>query len=250
MIRLLVAAFMMLSACCPAWSADVKVAVAANFHGTLQRLAPIFQQESGHTLTLSSGSSGALTTQIANGAPFDVFLSADADRPERLEKAGLGLAGTRFVYAYGVPVLWSPRAGVVDAEGKVLLGGNFRYIAIADPKLAPYGAAAEEVMRGLGVFEALDGAGRIVRGQSIGQTHSQVASAAADLGFVALAQVRGPDGVAGSYWIPPKQAYAPIAQAAVVLTRTEVPDAARAFLAWLRGPSARAVIEQAGYGID
>lgn len=234
----------------PAWAAEVKVAVAANFYGTLQTLAPLYKKASGNDLVISSGASGAFYTQIVNGAPFDVFLSADAARPERLEKEGLTVEGTRFVYAYGVPVLWSAREGVVDAEGKVLAGNSFRHLAIADPKVAPYGVAAEEVMRKRGVFDTLDGARKIVRGQSIGQTHSQIASGAADLGFVALAQVKTEAGIPGSHWIPPAAEYTPIAQAAVVLKRADDVAAATAFLEWLRGPEARKVIEAAGYGFE
>lgn len=248
MFKKCVAALALLVVLPAAWAADVKVAVAANFYGTLQKLAPLYKQASGNDLALSSGASGAFYTQIINGAPFDVFLSADAARPERLEKEGLTIEGTRFVYAYGVPVLWSSREGVVDAEGKVLESMRFRYVAIADPKVAPYGVAAEEVMRKRGVFDALDGAGKLVRGQSIGQTHSQIASGAADLGFVALAQVKTDAGIAGSHWIPPAAEYTPIAQAAVVLKRADDVAAAMNFLEWLRGPEARAVIEAAGYG--
>ncbi|MDX5362966.1 MAG: molybdate ABC transporter substrate-binding protein [Pseudazoarcus pumilus] len=232
----------------PVAAADIRVAVAANFHGTVQKLAPLFKVASGHDLVISAGSSGALTTQILNGAPFDVFLSADAARPEKLEQEGHALAGSRFVYALGVPVLWSAREGVVDADAKVLERGEFRHLAIADPRLAPYGKAAEEILRKRGVFATIDGAGKLVRGQSIGQTYSQVASGAADLGFVALAQVRTEQGIAGSYWIPPKGEYTPIAQAAVVLKRADDAAAAQQFLQWLRGAEARAVIEAAGYG--
>ena len=234
----------------PAWAAEVKVAVAANFYGTLQTLAPLYKKASGNDLVISSGASGAFYTQIVNGAPFDVFLSADAARPERLEKEGLTVEGTRFVYAYGVPVLWSAREGVVDAEGKVLAGNSFRHLAIADPKVAPYGVAAEEVMRKRGVFDALDGAGKLVRGQSIGQTHGQIASGAADLGFVALAQVKTAAGIPGSHWIPAASEYTPIAQAAVVLKRADNVAAAKGLLEWLRGPEARKVIEAAGYGFE
>lgn len=235
----------------PAWAAEVKVAVAANFYGTLQKLAPLYQEASGNTLVLSSGSSGALYTQIVNGAPFDVFLSADAARPERLEEEGLTLKDTRFIYAYGVPVLWSVREGVVDAEAQVLESDDFRHVAIADPKLAPYGVAAQEIMTVRGVFESLDEAGKIVRGQSIGQTYSQIASGAADMGFVALAQVTDENGeIPGSHWIPPADEYSPIAQAGVALKRADDAEAAEHFLEWLQESEARAVIKAAGYGFD
>jgi molybdate transport system substrate-binding protein len=233
-----------------AQAAEIRVAVAANFQDTLQRLAALYAEHSGHRLTISAGASGALATQIANGAPFDVFLSADVERPAWLEAEGHAVAGSRFVYAYGVLVLWSARSGVVDADGAVLQRGGFRYLAMADPRVAPYGAAAEQVLRARGVFDALDGADQLVRGKSIGQTWGQVASGAADLGFVALAQVRTESGIAGSHWMPPRESYTPIGQAAVLLTRAAEPQAAREFLDWLRGLQARAVIEQAGYRLD
>ncbi|MBC9073087.1 molybdate ABC transporter substrate-binding protein [Thauera sp. CAU 1555] len=232
-------------------AAEIKVAVAANFNGTLQKLAAMYKAASGHTLVLSAGSSGALTTQIVNGAPFDVFLSADSARPEKLEADGLAVPGSRFVYALGVPVLWSASAGVVDDEGKVLREGSFRHLAIAEPRNAPYGAAAQQIMSTLGVWDALEAAGRVVKGNSIGQTHGQVASGAAELGFVALAQIKGADGIPGSHWIPPTDMYTPIAQAAVALKRADHPAAAADFLAWLRSDAAaRKVIEDAGYGLE
>ena len=233
-----------------AQAVEIKVAVAANFNGTLQALAPIYAEASGHRLLLSPGSSGALTTQILNGAPFDVFLSADSARPERLEAEGLAIAGSRFVYALGVPVLWSASPGLVDAEGEVLQGDGFRHLAIAEPRNAPYGAAAQQIMTALGVWDELESTGRIVKGNSIGQTHSQVASGAAELGFVAMAQIKAADGIAGSHWVPPADLYAPIEQAAVALQRADDPAAAADFLDWLRSdPAAHRVIEAAGYGL-
>ncbi|MBA4742396.1 MAG: molybdate ABC transporter substrate-binding protein [Azoarcus sp.] len=247
MRRLLALALLLSAAALQA--AEIRVAVAANFQNTLQQLAALYAERSGHRLAISAGASGALYTQIVNGAPFDVFLSADTERPARLEAEGHGVDGTRFVYAYGVLVLWSARPGVVDANGAVLERGDYRFLAIADPRLAPYGLAAEQVLRERGVFGALDGAGRLVRGKSIGQTYGQIASGAAELGFVALAQVQASD-IAGSRWLPPPDMYTPIGQSAVLLTRAAQPDAARDFLAWLRSPEARAVIEQAGYRLD
>lgn len=247
-MRLLLILALVLPAAC-VQAAQIRVAVAANFHGTLQQLAERYGAQSGHRLVISAGASGALATQIANGAPFDVFLSADTERAHWLEARGHAVAGTRFVYARGVLVLWSARGGVVDADGAVLATGSFRHLALADPRLAPYGAAAAQVLRARGVFEQLDAARRLVRGQSIGQTWSQVASGAADLGFVALAQVRRDGVIPGSHWIVPRELYAPIEQAAVLLAGAAEPDAAREFLAWLRGDEARALIEAAGYGV-
>jgi molybdate transport system substrate-binding protein len=239
----------LLSTLAPA--AEIKVAVAANFNGTLQRLAPLYAEASGHRLLLSPGSSGALTTQILNGAPFDVFLSADSARPARLEAEGLAVPGSQFVYALGVPVLWSASPDLVDSQGAVLRGDGFRHLAIAEPRNAPYGAAAQQILSGLGAWDRLVSAGRIVKGNSIGQTYSQVASGAAALGFVALAQIRTADGIAGSHWVPPSALYAPIEQAAVALQRADDPAAAQHFLHWLRtDPAAHRVIEAAGYGLD
>jgi molybdate transport system substrate-binding protein len=245
-----VLALVLLLSVVAAQAAEVRVAVAANFLGTLQKLAPMYERASGNMLVLSSGASGAFYAQIVNGAPFDVFLSADVERAERLEQDGLTVPGTRFVYARGVPVLWSPRAGLVDGEGKVLRQGRFRHIAIADPAVAPYGVAAEEVLRALGVLDALDAGRRIARGKSIGQTYAHIATGAAELGFVALSQLQGESGIRGSYWIPPAALYTPIAQQAVVLRRAADVAAARDFLAWLRSDEARAVIRGDGYQLD
>lgn len=230
-------------------AAELSVAVAANFQGTLQQLAPIFQRDSGHTLSISSGSSGALTAQILQGAPFDIFLSADQERPARIAQAGLALEGTRFTYAIGIPVLWSPDASLITDGPALLRSDAFRFLAIAEPRNAPYGAAARSVLTSLGVWDSLNDAGRIVTGNSIGQTHSQVASGAADLGFVALAQVRQNGSIEGSHWIPPAELHAPLRQDAVGLARTAHAEAVRSFLDWLRdNPQARTLIERAGYG--
>lgn len=248
-MRLILALALLLSGAA-AQAAEIRVAVAANFQPALQQLAALYAERSGHRLAISAGASGALYTQIVHGAPFDVFLSADTERPMRLEAEGHAIAGTRFVYAYGLLVLWSAKPGLIEANAAVLERGNYRYLAIADPRLAPYGQAAEEVLRARGMFAVLDGAGRIVRGKSIGQTYGQIASGAAELGFVALAQVQTASGIAGSHWLVPQNLYTPIGQSAVLLKRAAQPDAARDFLDWLRSPEARAVIEQAGYRLD
>ena len=248
-MRLILALALLLSSAA-SQAAEIRVAVAANFQPALQQLAALYAKRSGHRLAISAGASGALYTQIVNGAPFDVFLSADTERPARLEAEGHAVAGTRFVYAYGLLVLWSARPGLIEANAAVLERGNYRHLAIADPRLAPYGQAAEEVLRARGMFAVLDDAGRIVRGKSIGQTYGQIASGAAELGFVALAQVQTAGGIAGSHWLVPQNLYAPIGQSAVLLKRAAQPDAARDFLDWLRNPEARAVIEQAGYRLD
>src|SRR5579864_2607023 len=231
----------------PARAADVAVAVAANFTAPLDRLAAAFEKASGHHLVISSGSSGKLYLQITAGAPFEVMLSADAERPARLEKEGAAVAGTRFTYALGKLVLWSRDPGLVDGAGAVLAGGRFRHLAIPNPELAPYGAAARQVLQGLDLWEKL--APRIVQGEDIGQTYQFVATGSAELGFVALSQVRAAGKPQGSLWIVPPERYRPIEQQAVLLTRGKDDPAARAFLDYLRSAPARTLIQEFGYGL-
>jgi len=233
----------------PAAADEINVAVAANFMGTLQKLAPQFEQASGHRLVLSSGSSGQLLTQIEQGAPFDVFLSADSERPKQLEADGLAAAGSRFTYAIGTLALWSPKAGVVDAEGKVLQAGGYRFVALADPRNAPYGTAAQQVLTALGLWDRLNQEKRIALGESITQAWQFAATGNADLAFVALSQVVTADGrMSGSHWLPPQSMYTRIDQDAVVLTHSTKRAAAERFMKWLRtDPRALAAIETAGY---
>lgn len=235
----------------PAVSAEeIRVAVAANFLGTLERLVPLFEEESGHDLLLSAGSSGALYAQIVNGAPFHVFFSADDRRPKALVDEGLAVPDSRQTYAMGVPVLWS--AGEMDMEDPraLLTEGDYRFLSVADPRNAPYGEAAREILQSMGMWTRLQEEGRLIRARSIGQTHSQVASGAAELGFVALSQVRRPDGsVSGSHWIPPKALYAPIEQQRVLLQSAADFAPARGFLEWMTSDTARREIEAAGYAM-
>ncbi len=229
---------------------SVSVAVAANFLGTLQRLAPLYERASGDSLRLSAGSSGVLAAQIRQGAPFDVFLSADRERPEQLETQGLAVRGSLFTYAIGTLVLWSPRAGELGDAPAVLRAQRYRFLAVADPHTAPYGAAAEQVLQGLHLWEPLQRAGKLVVGANINQTWEFTASGNAQLGFVALSQVIGESGrPSGSYWLPPRSSYQPIEQAAVVIAASAHRDAAEAFAHWLReAPAALAGIHAAGYG--
>ncbi len=231
----------------PALAGEAQVAVAANFAVPLRQLAEDFARHSGHTLRVSSGATGKLYAQIVNGAPFEVFLSADSATPERLEKEGQVVAGSRYTYAVGRLVLWSAQAGVVDAEGQVLEGGAFRHLALANPKTAPYGAAAVEVLKARGLYERLQA--KYVQGENIAQTHHFVASGNADLGFVALSQV-WQDGqlTGGSAWPVPADLHAPIRQDAALLKRGEQNAAARAFLDYLKSDAARRVISAYGYG--
>jgi molybdate transport system substrate-binding protein len=222
----------------------VKVAVAANFTEAMRAIARDFEQAAGHRVLISFGSTGKLYTQIINGAPFEVFLAADQQRPERLVQAGK--AWDRFTYASGRLVLWSADAGTVDPDGRVLGSGAFDRLAVANPRTAPYGSAAMQVLDRLGLSTGLRG--KLVRGESIGQTYQFVASGAARLGFVALAQVTPNPG--GSRWLVPRELYTPIRQDAVLLEAGRDRPAARALMDFLRGPAARSVIERFGYSLD
>jgi molybdate transport system substrate-binding protein len=229
---------------------ELNVAVAANFYGTLQKLAPAFEQKTGNRLVLSSGSSGQFYTQIREGAPFDVLLSADRERPRQLEADGLGVAGSRCTYAIGTLVLWSPQAATVDPAGKVLTEGRFRMLGIADPHLAPYGAAAQQVLEKLGLWDTLNRDRKLATGENINQTWQFAVTGNVDMAFVALSQVTDGRRISGSYWLPPQSLYQPLAQDAVILTRTARRGAAAAFLAWLRqDPDALAAIRAAGYRV-
>jgi molybdate transport system substrate-binding protein len=229
----------------PARAATVNVAVAANFTEPAKEIAAAFAAATGHKAVLSFGSSGQFYTQISHGAPFEVFLSADADRPKRAEQEGLGVPGTRFTYAVGRLVLYSKTPGLVDANGAVLRAARFNKIAIADPTSAPYGVAAIQAMQRLGVYGALKP--KIVQGSSITQAYDFVATGAAELGFVALSQVVNEPG--GSRWLVPAADHAPIDQQAILLFTGQKNPAARAYLAFLKGPQATAIIKRFGYEV-
>ena len=229
----------------PAFAADVPVAVAANFTEPAKEIAAAFAAKTHDQAVLSFGSSGQFYSQIAHGAPFEVLLSADADRPARIEKEGLGVAGTRFSYSIGRLVLWSKTAGLVDDKGEVLRKGGFDKLAIADPAAAPYGVAAVQTMQKLGVYDALQP--KIVKGASITQAYQFVQSGAAELGFVALSQVIADP--SGSRWLAPESDHDPIDQQAILLMPGANDPAARAFLAFLKGREARAIIKRYGYEV-
>lgn len=244
-----VACAMLVLAASLAHAAEVRVAVAANFVGTLDALGKAFQAGSGHTLLVSSGSTGKLYAQIRNGAPYDVLLAADAEHPQRLEQERLAVPGSRFTYARGQLVLWSRDPGRVDADAKVLRTGSFRHLAIANPLTAPYGTAAQQALQHLGLWQTL--APRLVRGEDIGQTFQFVQSGNAELGFVALTQIQQlKAGARGSWWLVPANLYDPIEQQGVLLARAKDNAAARAFLAFLQGQRAREIIQANGYGHD
>ena len=226
----------------------VPVAVAANFSAPMQRIAADFERETGHKALVSIGATGKFYAQIRNGAPFAVLLSADEATPARLEAEGAAVAGTRFAYAIGQLVLWSARPGFVDAAGDVLRKGDFRHLAIANPKTAPYGAAAVQTLEALKLNDAL--APRFVQGENIAQTQQFVATGNAELGFVALSQVWRDGRIAeGSGWIVPAGMHAPIRQDAVLLAPGRDRPAALALLRYLRGAAARGVIRSFGYAL-
>ena len=227
---------------------EVQVAVAANFAVPMQQIAADFEKDTGHKARLAFGGTGKLYAQIANGAPFAILLAADDTTPEKLEKDGLGVAGSRFTYAIGKLVLWSSKAGYVDEQGEVLTKGNFAHLAIANPKLAPYGVAATETLRALKRLEAVQP--KLVTGENIAQTYQFVASGNAELGFVALSQVMKDGRIAdGSGWIVPESLYQPIRQDAVLLENGKQQAAALALMQYLRGEKASALIRSFGYEI-
>jgi len=223
----------------------VRVAVSSNFAGTLRDLAGPFEQQTGHRVQITPGSTGKHYAQISNGAPFDVFLAADVRRPALLEAAGFGVPGSRFTYALGQLVLWSPEAGKVDAKGTILRRGDFSRLAMANPKLAPYGRAAREVLESCGVWDRLQA--KIVRGENIAQTFQFIRSKNAQLGFIARSQLlRKGKAPGGSWWNIPRTRYRPIEQQALQLRDT---PAAQAFMRFLKSPLARKVIKDNGYGL-
>ena len=241
---LLAAAAFAFSASCLA--GEAQVAVAANFAEPIKAVAAVLQKTTGHTLKITVGATGKLVAQIRNGAPFDVLLAADTQAPAQLEKDDLTQAGSRFTYATGKLVLWSADATRVDPKGQVLKGGNFRKLAYANPKVAPYGSAAVQVMGQLGLATTL--APKLVQGESIGQTFGFVHTGNAELGFVALSQVlEGGKLKSGSMWLVPQVLYAPIRQDAVVLQRGAANPAAQALMRLLKSPNIQDLIRSYGY---
>lgn len=230
-----------------AQAGEVLVAVAANFAGPLAQLSAGYTAATGHTLKVASGATGKFYAQIAAGAPFEVLLAADDDTPRKLTAEGHGVPGSQFTYAIGKLVLWSAQPGYVDAQGAVLTRGTYAHLSIANPKLAPYGRAAIEVLQARGLREAL--APKLVTAESIAQAYQFVATGNAELGFVALSQVAQPgQPVAGSYWQVPPTWYGEIRQDAVLLKPGDKNPAAAALLAYLKTPAAQALIQSYGYG--
>lgn len=224
---------------------EVSVAVAANFTAPMKQIAADFEKDTGHKVVASYGATGKFYAQIKNGAPFEVLLSADDETPARLIKDNAAVAGSNFTYALGKLVLWSPKPGRVDAAGEVLKQGGFEHLAVANPKTAPYGAAAVQTLQALGLWATL--ATRLVTGENISQTHQFVSTGNASLGFVALSQVVKDGQIEGSGWLVPAQLYSPIRQDAVVLNPGRGQPAAQALMTYLKSDKAKAVIRSFGY---
>jgi len=230
-----------------ALAGEVQVAVAANFTAPMQKIAAEFEKDTGHKAQLAFGATGKFYAQIRNGAPFQVLLAADDETPAKLEKEAMAQTGSRFTYAIGKLVLWSAKSGYVDDKGEVLKKGDFTKLALANPKLAPYGAAAMEVLGKLGVLGAVQP--KFVLGENIAQTWQFVGTGNAELGFVALSQVMKEGRIStGSAWIVPANMHTPIRQDAVILSSGQGNAAAEALMKYLKGDKAKAIIK--GYGYD
>ncbi|MEP1215235.1 MAG: molybdate ABC transporter substrate-binding protein [Marinobacter sp.] len=229
-----------------ALAGEVRLAIATNFHDAAERLAVRFTEATGHSSRISYGSTGKLYAQILHGAPFDVFLAADQERPRLMEQNGSGVTGTRFTYAVGQLILWSPDPQAFGDPIAFLRDGNFRRLAIANPATAPYGLAAQQTLERLGLWSTLED--RLVRGESIAQTLQFVATGNTKAGFVALAQLRN-DRDGGARWTVPGSYHDPIAQQAILLERGRDNEAARAWMDFLASGEAQDIIRQYGYDI-
>lgn len=239
-------ALLLLGVAAGASAEEVNVAVAANFTGPMELIAPEFEKATGHKLIIAYGTVGKFYAQIKNGAPFEVLVSADEATPIRLEQDGLALSESRFTYAIGKLVLWSTQPGLIDDKGEVLKHGDFKYLSIANPKTAVYGAAAVGVLEKFGVYAALEP--KLVIGENITQAFQFTATGNADLGFVALSQIYKDGRYAkGSYWQVPTKFYPTLKQDAVMLTRGKSNAAAAALLAYLKSEKAKTIISAYGY---
>jgi molybdate transport system substrate-binding protein len=234
-----------LGAALPAQAAETNVAVAANFTDAANEIAEVFKEKTGHEAILSFGSTGQLYTQITQEAPFEVFLAADDERPRKAVEEGFAVPGSQFTYAIGTLVLWSQDPDLVRGK-QALRSGNFTKVAIANPETAPYGVAAVQTMQSLGVYDRLEP--KIVQGNNISQTFQFVETGNAELGFIALAQVARSD--EGSRWVVPEDLHDAIRQDAVLLETGADSEAAQAFVEFLKGPEAAAIIKKFGYGTD
>lgn len=230
-----------------AGAGEVQVAVAANFAAPLAQISAAFTAATGHTVKVSVGATGRFYAQIVAGAPFQVLIAADDETPARLIQEGLAVAGSSHTYAIGKLALWSAQPGTVDSQGAVLVAGRYSHLAVANPKTAPYGRAAMEVLKARGLMDAL--APKIVTAESVAQAYQFVYTGNAEIGFVALSQLLVPGKPAGgSYWLVPAALHGEIRQDAVLLTAGAANPAATALLAWLKSEPAKAVIQIYGYG--
>lgn len=229
----------------PVHAEEITLAVAANFTAPMKLLAAEFEKDSGHKVVASYGSTGKFYAQIKNGAPFQILLAADEEIPAKLVKENMGVGGSRFTYAVGKLVLWSAKPGLVDSAGAVLKKGDFAHLALADPKLAPYGAAGLETLKALGIYEALQP--KVVTAENITQAFQFVSSGNAELGFVALSQVLKDGRIEGSSWLVPENLYTQIRQDAVILEPGKGRAAVEALMKFLKGDKAKAIIKSFGY---
>lgn len=224
------------------------VAVSANFSKPMTEIAAAFEKNTGHSAKLSFGSSGKFVTQIENGAPFEVFLAADNESSAKLQLDGFAVPKSNFIYAIGKLVLWSAEPDFIDSQGQILAKGSFKHLALADPKRAPYGAAAAQVLKTKKLFAQLEPL--FVQGENIAQTYQFVSTGNAELGFVALSQVIDTATgkiTAGSAWLIPETLYAPLQQEAVLLNKGASNPAAIALLSFLKNEAALAIIRKYGY---
>lgn len=241
-------AFGLLAISLSSFAETTLVAVASNFTKPMTEIAAEFEKATGHTAQLSFGSSGKFVSQFENGAPFEVFLAADENAPLKLEKSGFAVANSHFTYALGKLVLWSSTVNFIDDKGDVLKKSDFQHIALADPKLAPYGAAAIEVLKSMNLLDKLQPL--FVEGENISQTHQFISTGNAELGFVALSQVVENGKItSGSGWIVPQNLYTPIKQDAVLLKLGEKNPAAKALLDYLKSEPAQVLIKKYGYDL-
>ena len=232
----------------PAHADEISVAVAANFTAPMKLIAAEFERDSGHKLVTSFGSTGKFYAQIKNGAPFEVLLTADDETPDKLMKEGAAVSGSAFTYAIVKLVVWSAKPGLVDGAGAVLKRGDFAHLSLAEPKLAPYGAAGVEAMKALRVYEAIQP--KIVTAENITQAYQFISSGNAELGFVALSQVLKDGKIDGSSWLVPANLYSPIRQDAVILEKGRGKPAVDALMKYIRGDKAKAIIKSFGYELS
>lgn len=224
---------------------EVLVAVASNFTLPMEKIMAEFQKETGHKVSASYGSTGKFYTQIVNGAPFEILLAADEEHPDKLMSAGFAEAQSDFVYAIGKLALWSPKEGFIDSQGKVLSSAGFRHLSMASPQMAPYGAAAEQVLKKMELWKKLQD--KIIYGENISQAHQFIASGNAELGFVSLSQVKE---AKGSIWVVSRDNYKPLKQKAALLKAGKDKKTAQLFLKFIRTEKARRLIQEFGYEVE